>query len=568
MNIQPLLTQPEFDKLYPQEEYRTDLSLILHFLIARNQPEDTVLAQIAKRKQLVAHSDPKRDGLTPFIIAVMQGKIKYVQAMIGINAAAVNVCDAHQWSPLLHASISSKAIYDLLLASGAQQKTVIPIPFLHQLSERAVEPWTLQYVKVLTEDRGLIPLKDFGVERLGLACYRDCNYYPEGRLQQLWRQPTTLEDRGLQSKFVAMRQNPVALVIAPCLELEGKTSLKYELRAGQDIGKGQVIIEYTGEIVPPQQGYPPDTLDHLLKASQESHYKVGPVECTKMGNAARFANWGWPNAALDPVVVDGVKRQVLVAIAPIKKGEAIQFDYSIRSLHFSLCQKAPILGRDAMHAFYQRGIDHYVRALPHYQLTESLYIDSVPSCLNFTKAFPGAMLDLHYRNLVKLENWVQLLMPEAYHIGQYEEWLLITMIMRIIFFESELSNTLKGSIRDFVLPKIGDLTVLQILHILSMLEHNIIELKTVTSKNIAPFLTELETAVRQIDPQSLPNDWLSEEMVRDIKLDFISSGKVQHNLPKSLEVARKLGHPDSHEEIKDILWLMDELNPKQKGNRH
>lgn len=125
----PFTDQNFWNTLYPQDRYKERTAFALNFLLARNQPENTVLTYIetlkAKNPERLAHKDPESNNLTPLHIAAMKAN---VQAANKILATAknqnevrkmLNQQDAFGYTPLHIAALTSDVLYQTFLKEGA-----------------------------------------------------------------------------------------------------------------------------------------------------------------------------------------------------------------------------------------------------------------------------------------------------------------------------------------------------------------------------------------------------------------------------------------------------------------
>ncbi|XP_070499884.1 histone-lysine N-methyltransferase E(z)-like [Chironomus tepperi] len=100
--------------------------------------------------------------------------------------------------------------------------------------------------------------------------------------------------------------------------------------AGEDILKGDFVIEYTGELISQEEadkrgkGYDESKMSYLFDLS--SDYAVDGMF---VGNESRFINHSEtsPNCAVKTMTVLGDKRIALYAVRNIKQGEELFFDY-------------------------------------------------------------------------------------------------------------------------------------------------------------------------------------------------------------------------------------------------
>ena len=108
------------------------------------------------------------------------------------------------------------------------------------------------------------------------------------------------------------------------------------LFADEDIGRGQMVAEYVGEIIEA-----PEREKRLSSASASDKFYIlqlkggrdaESIDATKFGNKARFINHSCrPNLVLQQWTVDGEERLSLWSRHKIKRGEELTVDYNFES---------------------------------------------------------------------------------------------------------------------------------------------------------------------------------------------------------------------------------------------
>jgi len=268
----PILTQEEWEALYPKEQYPgKGKRFTLHFLLALNQPEETIVKYISDLKkdhfQKLTLADPDCEGLTPLHIAAMKAHTAVVRALLARPEVRqmIDQRDRYGWTALHHALIASQEIFDLLVANGADPMAATAsrgnIEDLRMLTGR-VSPSACNSNVLIMKEGNAVPLSSLMPQELNSAtglqqCCAQLLFIPES-YKQLWQQEIKIDiskspflaiiDKNQQNLWEQLSTDPVNLIVDECRELKGKVPLPLELRSLDCIPMGRPIGEYAGVV--------------------------------------------------------------------------------------------------------------------------------------------------------------------------------------------------------------------------------------------------------------------------------------------------------------------------------
>lgn len=541
-----LFTQDQWNTLYPKEDYAKNPEFALHFLLARDQPTETItrFIQVCQQKYpgRLIKPDTTRHGLTPLIIAAMKNKVVEAQCLLDAikNVSAkrdyINYKDAHNWSCLLHAHVSSKAIFDLVRPYTTQEP-VIALADLDAMRSPRVSSFTQAHVFFETDSKTVIPLDDEGIKQIGLQGYRDIPYFPDDTLRILWENTETgpgFLDIATNT-FQASRAKPAKLLIAKSSFGDSAHKHPYELRALENIAQGRCISVYTGAARARWANSSPDAtfLKNLKQVLAINTYVLDSLDAAHFGNASRMANWGFPNAFPAHIHYKGQGATILLAAEPIKEGSPIVYDYSIGCIELPLFAPAALLNREKMHEHYRDGFDavlerYYSTTNPDYIKGTKTYCEHYAqlSKLLFPLNFPLGMIDLHICGIVPINKWIKILFPTDTANNQefidwnkqfsYEVWVLATIVF--FFTRPEYQN---DEVRAWIQRKLGTIPLLTLLKVLDTFTKKI-QNSSVDTGRIGETLDLLVEELKEYDAACDPDGPLSIHAVAKTKFQVIS----------------------------------------------
>lgn len=356
-----------WNNLYPQNRYKERTAFALNFLLAKDQPENTVLTYIetlkAKNPERLTQKDPENSDLTPLHIAAMKANS---QAANNILAAAknqievrrmLNQQDAFGYTPLHMAALTSDVLYQTFLNQGADPSIKnarggTPADLLSLTGRVTVlrskdtlffeDPATKEVHKVaLMSEPQLAKLFPVGF------IHTDSPLYRSDRLHQLWLDNANLTAADLQT-VSNFERRPPHLLIRECKEIQGDEK-PFELVSREPLRRGVIISEYAG--LSSKLTQPKGFADAFAEVSQINAYATERFDSRLVGNESRFANCGFPNAMLRTLVYKGSPHSFLIATKDIEEGEPIVWDYGITMTHLVFGRQV-LFNKESMRQFY------------------------------------------------------------------------------------------------------------------------------------------------------------------------------------------------------------------------
>lgn len=520
----PAIRQPllDWNKYYSTNEYNNKTTRArnhtLHFLIAQNHKWELLEPFIRslntpERKFKIVSADAKAHKLTPLMLAVMKGDIKVVRKLIEVaneSKQLRNLLDAQDacgWTSLHHAAFAADEIFDTLLQAGADR--TIKNHFLgtpddiKSLISHNITSVSAPHVFVALADGTEILVSEFAHDRLrlrellDLEEYRDLPYYPPHQQYILWRAFDS-ERYSPATVYEAWKSHPPKLLIRRCEALKHlpKASVK-ELVALEDLPLGTVIGPYSGSYDTTIEININSLEVELMRDERIHKFSAPPIFAHEIGNPLSIANFGFPNITYIPETVgDGSEHKIFIS-GGVKKGEGLLWDYGPGSLALTY-GKQVLLGRKEMREFFRSGLSTIVKSViegfPAYKTLQFKFKNSenaekakeylreyaktnlYQSRLSYPLSSPGAILDLHFSGIVFVKEWLDLLDDRSIHFMQ--TWKRIypfsadTMryfLTSVNKFEEMLIQSrnpvLREEARAWVLAKIGELNIMQILKV-------------------------------------------------------------------------------------------------------
>ena len=462
-----------FNKLnspYTEAEYTTSSqrvkSHLFHFFLGLNQPAQFVVTQIksavekanATQMAKLTQADAQNYMWTPLHIAVMQGKLEVVVALLAVKSVreTLSARDEQGWTAFHHAAVpsqNSKAIEAELNKAYAVAKQE-----MKRLNKTLDEPGLTYSILPCDEDGRLTapglsvqdiknytdlslgsseiknvqfkgtPLTADKIKDLGMTHFRDDLYFPNPR--DLWAAKQVDDEvasvnRVKSNSLNKMQNRRVNIVPVP----EGG----YGLESTQLLEPGTVLGVYAGPIDNAPSMHRPFVANFSPQIIQKEQYLFRKCNPITIGNHLRFMQSGFGNVSAYSVVHNGAEKTMFVAIREIKPGDQIVYDYGASYYHLSYGPQR-IYGLEELCKIYARdGFDKVVScptATPNVTVTPTKSIDKVtiredtPQLLENTRSAalvqfplnnPLALLNLHYTGIVPVSYWQQ-----AFLTGKYE----------------------------------------------------------------------------------------------------------------------------------------------------
>lgn len=414
-----------------------------------------------------------------------------VQALL--TTVPIETPDAFGWTPFHHAVVVSKDLFEAFMnAKADKNKATLMGATIEDLEKFTGKKWVDHSKKCVTLDIPgassctLDKLSDEDLKKwTGLSLYSDTVIYPPEQYMPLWQQvPQNIPERILTKRFIRKGfqewlKNPPRLVLGVANELKITQSLILELRVDEDMAAGTVVGEYAG-LYNPSKNF--SSLDLVIEHNNDDFQGVN-VTAEEIGNATRWSNHGFPNAALIELPTDfGTPRHLLILLFPAKKGTRVLWDYGLgTSLTWG---KQHLFNREEMRQYYQKGLKVIAKECDNFcgelkviatknflSTSDNLFIkhNLLRGRLFYPFNNPAVLLDLHCSGASKaqealeiLENPPPFLADYIHHKSLSFTWIKL-FLKKFIAYDTKLPATLKPSIYQWILSSIGPLSCLQIL---------------------------------------------------------------------------------------------------------
>jgi hypothetical protein len=561
-----ILSDSEWNELYPRDQYKTRTLFALHFLFALGQPVKTITNYIAtlkeKNPERLIHGDKENHNLTPLHIAAMKANAEGAKALLGAfgtkdeKLAAIRKKDDFGWTPLHHAACTCNTLFQLFIAEGGDPETktsTAPSPKdLRHLSGREVSVSSSKSLFArVGEARSLIAVAAVNLnERISLFgpsfVHTDYPIYPTRYLKALWQQCSNENNNAISVGNFSQTIYRPSLIIQECKELSGVVPNSMELVANEDIPENSFVTEYTGlkvDCLKPRSFL--ESFDEELAKSEE--YSLEGVDARHAGNEAKFSNMGFPNCFLTTSVIDSVERQFIVSLRPIKKGEAILWSYGPK-MHPLVLGRQILLGKEEMEKFYKEHQDIPGEALE--DLTRVVWAtqaglpDLAPDSTNSNKLrcmlyfpldCPTALLHLHFRDIIPFTVFANSFYTNpAYRLWKktcVSETIILMCIIKVLQQTDTFvkkNSSFEPLIKEFVLSKLEKATLISILKGLDLLGKSD---QVVTSDDLSQRIVEVEAFLSTYDWKTDPDHPFSFERMVQVSLEYYK------NFPRDKAIA-------------------------------
>jgi hypothetical protein len=535
----PFATLSFWDSLYPESLYKERTAFALHFLLARNQPESTVVSYIkklsAENRVRLFQKDPSNHQLTPLHIAAMRANQAAVECLLSSaknskeRKQMLNAQDAFGFTPLHMAALTSEHLYRLFLKCGAD-------PSLKTLAGGTAEHFLplSGRVKMVNSGDTLFfedPLSKEVKKVSDLTAQEKESLFPPGfthtdtplyspeMFHRLWldtAKPTEQAFPALVDKF---RKAPPQLLVRNCAELADIRDGK-ELVALQTIKEGEIISEYAGERA--ELSKPKGFKEGYLTNSKRYSYATQEFDSLHAGNESRFANCGFPNAELVTYHFEGSQHTYLVASKPIGKGEAIVWDYGITMTHLAFGKQIIFNKREMIEFFRGKTAqDWYAEIIVDLMLLggskhpeESLSRLHSGAAMQGRYAFPlnnpTALLYLVFNEVTSLDLWTnkEIVNPflDQFHRSNPFEWNTLECIFDTLENAGKQASSslpeVKALFTQWVLNHLEKIPLIDLLKGIERVLES--DLSTQTSATVIALLNETEQFLESYDWQQDP----------------------------------------------------------------
>lgn len=466
-----MITAIEWRNWYPAADYdqkkERSKALVFHFLLALDQKEESLCDYMNKKIALLTAKDDKYYNLTPLMIAVMKGRTVPLDKLLTFDnvKAAINEQDQFGWSALHHAALGSQAVFDRLVAHGADRNLRTRLGAtaddLKALISLDSEGSSIKNVTIPPEAK--------------LSHYRDLPYFGPHSYKDLWqlqRDPLDKTMGEIQNGSLKLPPLKFTVVKMP----EGY----YGLTTDQEIGPRRVIGAYAGEFYQTKKKeYRPFLEVFSPECKKATAYLFQRINAREMGNATRFINCGFPNLAPGAAHFPGVEQPILFAIETIKKGECLYFDYGCDAADIIFGPQI-IYNKEKMHAFFKPGLNALLKKLAKFSEDRSFDYEFVrfTTFLFFPLNNPIALLHLHYAEIVSAKVWLKCLWESQNHTavdiwarGHGREALnLKALLTRVVLCEHRMPKNLLPVNKQFFRKHLESLTLMKFSKALELME--------------------------------------------------------------------------------------------------
>ena len=448
-----IFTQEDWDALYPETSLemiprpKKINDLILHYLIAQDEDDTTIVTQIGqladRNPKHLMLSDIDSFNLTPLIIAVMKNRIVIVRSLMlhlkakKILQEALDQTDLFGWTPLHHSLITSKDTCQMILKVGGnryiQTKNAGSVDDIAELVRLESTP-PINKVYYQTTDDKQIAIQDMSKEEvrqhLGLKGFRELPYLPKNHmiLKCFWMQVNSGEvnetDVNIVQNLFLNYLNGYMVNSYVLREIKTDTpNLKQlELSAGENIPYGDVIGELGGVISQTTNTFVSFSDYFEDKLTSDNIYGLNSK---KFANHLKFAQQGFPNTIILYTYMSGFLQSIVVAVGHnrkvkhIPKGDVILINWGYnctKNVKRAFDEPCTIRGRDSMRNWFRdRKLSLLIKEIKEIRTKwcekksqdhlDFLKIINYEAKILFPLNFPVALLDLHFSGVMSITEW-------------------------------------------------------------------------------------------------------------------------------------------------------------------
>ena len=514
----------EWQSMYSNEKCQSNPSHFrehsFHYFLGQGQPEQFICNFIGKNRlgPLLIKSDTDHYGLTPLIICAMRCKEVIARALLVAwkgtsNERYINAADAFGFTALHHATLAgATAMINLLQEFGANAKLLTnlegSVEDLKKISFREMASSSMRNIFIEEKQGEIKTICDLSQERLqeltGLELYRDEIYVQKQLFKKFW-----MTSFAIIKQFGGMYGHDISpqyprVLVRRCQKISG-----WEIVAHEKIKPHTILAKYAGELYQDES----DTRD--------TSYALFSVDAKKIGNFTRWLNWGFPNCIINPCPTNGYVQGYLISIEEVPEGQPLLWDYG---LSHPLAFEEPhfLFGQDQMHQYFkqtnlQKCLELYATSLKS-ALSQKVTLNKqklafyknteVQTKISFVLNAPGALLDLHFNNIIKVEEWLNLYEqePENAHYliktlneqHPYAKWILYDLMLLTQKFEEKIvSPQYKAEAVQWILGNIGELSILSIMQGMRLMFAQNVDLTGLKAKLLTSKLTLHSEEVHQ-----------------------------------------------------------------------
>ncbi|MBS4168931.1 ankyrin repeat domain-containing protein [Parachlamydia sp. AcF125] len=505
------LSQNEWEQLYPPTQQRKN---VLNYLIAHDPTNEKIFEFIrGSKREILSTCDNSQYQFSALHIATLKKRVEVVNALLEAGADP-NSRDVYGWTALHHAALVSYEIFQAFLKFQ---------PNLNVMTRLGATPSCLRkffglepaidsrplYLQEEESNKRKVEIEEIK-KYTALTTYTDEPFYSFDFLKTYWKsnvkQVEGLQELAIQlflpKAYQKMRLNPPALILKKERLPDGQGNFidAWGVLAGQNLGFGEVICEYTGRFITKRDAEP-SFLEQLKHFSEP--YECSFLNADTHGNISRHANDGWPNIFIVELNnTRGQPARILFMggeITGIQEGEKILWDYGVNYAqlkwgHYligesekekikSFCQEVPfeshvkkcieMIKSNHLIKESKEGEKRSYTPLPVYEelmlQTRLAYFISTPAVLIYL-ACSGIVNPEDFKKLMYEDEEEKFFIPTIKRIEnnnpEHFKWVQL-LIDYLVKFDKQVDSlglpSISNQIRNFILQKEGKWTVIQII---------------------------------------------------------------------------------------------------------
>ncbi|MFA6916179.1 MAG: SET domain-containing protein-lysine N-methyltransferase [Parachlamydiales bacterium] len=312
------------------------------------------------------------------------------------------------------------------------------------------------------------------------------------------------------------------------------------LYAAENIRKGTMLREYTGEIQP----VPDIPLDlNSFETDTVNPYRLGDVDAENYGNGSELINEGFPVCQFSTVKDRGniPSRGTVNLLADVEAGEEIYSDYgpSHSMIKFMVVYKMEGFNRQRMHEFFKK---HTVHSILHESYSRSLF-EEIPHgmmgssqmdlsefidykhrrvALAYLYSTPYAVYDLVLSGIIDVKellkemeglyyrDFTDAMMPSSYHKKKGIKPFLQDLAKVMDFIKNFPAKDQKNIIQLFleVSKEQKVFQWVELCHIIASIDLTIVEKEIIKLPTFTSFFEQIKDITSKLTPDDMRLSWL------------------------------------------------------------
>lgn len=539
----------------------------LHFKIVHNK-EFNIDELKSSHFDALNFSDEEFNGVRPLHLAVMTINSVALQKLIAAlkekkEVDLIDATDAHGWTALHFARLTSKKIYQMLVDAGAKSLK----------NRMGAKPEDLDIWVGRSQTKDCLAKLEFSDgEKTQDYHFVDHPFYEYARWQELWQaRPKVFEGDDVKVMKMVEGFFEKKRRFAPTLTVRNGSLFTQE-----DIRQNAFLFTNAGLMV--NHFHIKSFYDFFSSPLKDHPFQRGNVDTGVVCGASHFFKSSkWPNVVYLSFPTSGGGFGYFVAGEDIAKGKALRISFT------GHCSKAQAWGneklsrREEMRKWFgvsptARRVSIMAKTVFTGAMTGLIDLNLDISKLIYPLYHPSALLDLVFSKTTKLSDWLNFVNERGKDpfflngLPNFETELgeLMNFIKRLLKFEEiqQLVPDLIDSVNAWILRQIGHLTNMQILEGMERIGRAVLEKKLdVSSWN--SFKLGLES--------ELPTyDWLKDEDAslglkrrrNDVLETYLSKKNPLKQAQEEQTRYRNIGVAEDSEAAQSMQWLIEQLQEK------